>query len=74
LIQVFTKDGFYIQYQLPDFIGQVSFASKNWRPYHICFAKNKKKHFKQVTARFNKILNDIKKAPAGAKLLTTNLY
>jgi hypothetical protein len=62
LIQVFTKDGFYIQYQLPDFIGQVSFASNNWQPYHICFAKKRrKKKAKQINTRLNKILSDIKK-------------
>jgi hypothetical protein len=62
LIQVFTKDGFYIQYQLPDFIGQTSFASKNWKPYHICFSKKReKKKTQQITARLNKILSDIKK-------------
>ncbi len=62
MIQVFTKDGFYIQYQLPDFVGQVSFASKNWRPYHICFTKKReKKKTKQITARLNKILSDIEK-------------
>ncbi len=61
MIQVFTKDGFYIQYQLPDFVGQVSFASKNWQPYHICFAKKReKKKIQQITARLNKILSDIK--------------
>jgi hypothetical protein len=62
LIQVFTKDGFYIQYQLPDFVGQTSFASKNWKPYHICFSKKReKKKTQQITARLNKILSDIKK-------------
>lgn len=61
MIQVFTKDGYYIQYQLSDFTGQISFASKNWRPYHICFAKNRRNHAKQVTTGFEKILNDIKK-------------
>ncbi len=62
MIQVFTKVGFYIQYQLPDFVGQVSFASKNWRPYHICFAKKReKKKTQQIIARLNKILSDIKK-------------
>lgn len=62
MIQVFTKGGFYIQYQLPDFIGQTSFASKNWKPYHICFSKKReKKRSQQISARLNKILSDIKK-------------
>ncbi len=61
MIQFFTKDGFYIQFQLPDFVGKVSFASKNWKPYHICFAKNRKKHIKQLTVRLNKILDEIEK-------------
>jgi hypothetical protein len=62
LIQVYTKGGFYIQFQIPDFIGQVSFASKNWRPYHICFAKKReKKRIQQISAWLNKILADIKK-------------
>ncbi len=62
MIQVFTKGGFYIQFQLPDFVGQVSFASKNWQPFHICFAKKReKKKIQQLTTRLNKILNEIKK-------------
>lgn len=62
MIQFFTKGGFYIQFQLPDFVGQVSFASKNWQPFHICFAKKReKKKTQQLTARLNKILSDIKK-------------
>lgn len=62
MIQVFTKVGFYIQYQLFDFIGQISFACKNWRPYHICFAKKREKNrTKQTTSQLNKILDDIKK-------------
>jgi hypothetical protein len=62
LIQFFTKGGFYIQFQLPDFIGQASFASKNWKPFHICFAKKiEKKKTQQIIARLNKILSDIKK-------------
>ncbi len=62
MIQVFTKGGFYIQYQLSDFIGQVSFANKNWRLYHICFAKKReKKKTQQIKARLNKILSDIEK-------------
>lgn len=62
MIQVFTKDGFHIQYQLSDFVGQISFACKNWRPYHICFAKKReKKKIQQIRARLNKILSDIEK-------------
>ncbi len=62
MIQVYTKGGFYIQFQIPDFIGQISFASKNWRPYHICFAKKReKKKTQQIPAWLNKILADIKK-------------
>ncbi len=62
MIQVYTKGGFYIQFQIPDFIGQVSFASKNWRPYHICFAKKReKKKTQQIPAWLNTILADIKK-------------
>lgn len=62
MIQVFTKVGFYIQYQLPDFIGQVSFASRNWKPYHICFTKKReKKKNKHLTSRLKKILNEIEK-------------
>jgi hypothetical protein len=62
LIQVFTKGGFYIQYQLSDFFGKLSFACKNWRPYHICFAKKReKKKTQQIRARLNKILSEIEK-------------
>jgi Transposase DDE domain/Transposase domain (DUF772) len=62
LFQVFTKVGYYIQYQLSDFVGQLSFASKNWRPYHICFAKKRKtKKTKRINKQFNKIINDIEK-------------
>ncbi|MDW7726137.1 MAG: hypothetical protein SCH70_03340 [Candidatus Methanoperedens sp.] len=62
MIQFFTKGGFSIQYQLSDFVGQISFASKNWRPYHICFAKKReKKKTQQLPARLNRILSDIKK-------------
>lgn len=62
MIQVYTKGGFYIQFQLPDFIGQISFASKNWRPYHICFAKKRERtKTQQIPAWLNKILADIKK-------------
>ncbi|NJD01236.1 MAG: transposase, partial [Ruminiclostridium sp.] len=62
MIQFFTKAGFYIQFQLPDFVGQASFASKNWKPFHICFAKKReKKKTQQIIARLNKILSDIKK-------------
>ncbi len=62
MIQFFTKGGFYIQFQLPDFVGQVSFASKNWQPFHIFFAKKReKKKTQQIEARLNKILSDIKK-------------
>lgn len=62
MIQFFTKGGFYIQFQLSDFVGQVSFASKNWRPFHICFAKKReKKKTQQIKERFNKILSEIKK-------------
>ena len=62
MIQFFTKDGFHIQFQLPDFVGQASFASKNWRPFHICFAKKReKKKTQQIKERLNKILSEIKK-------------
>jgi hypothetical protein len=62
LIQFFTKGGFHIQFQLPDFVGQVSFASKNWRPFHICFAKKREKRkTQQIEERLNKILSEIKK-------------
>ncbi len=62
MIQVFTKVGFYIQYQLSDFVGRLSFASKNWRPYHICFAKKReKKKTKQINTQLKKILSDIEK-------------
>ncbi len=62
MIQFFTKDGFHIQFQLSDFVGQMSFASKNWRSFHICFAKKReKKKTQQITERLNKILTEIKK-------------
>ncbi len=62
MIQVYTKGGFYIQYQISDFVGRVSFASKNWRSYHICFAKKRERNkTQQIPAWLNKILIDIKK-------------
>ncbi len=62
MIQFFTKDGFYIQFQLSDFVGQMSFASKNWRSFHICFAKKReKKKTQQILERLNKIISEIKK-------------
>lgn len=72
MIQVFTKVGYYIQTQITDFDILVTFACKNWKSFHICFAKKKKKSKNnQIHLRLNKILNQIEK---GIQKKITDFY
>lgn len=60
MIQVFTKVGFYIQTQITDFGIIVSFVSKNWKLFHICFTKKRKESDKNhIRLRLNKIYSHI---------------
>lgn len=62
MIQVFSKNGFTIQYQISDFGTKISFESTNWQSFHICFAKKRKKNSKKrINLRLKKIMDDIKK-------------
>jgi hypothetical protein len=62
MIQVFLKNGYYIQTQISDFGTMSPSMIKYCEPSDIWFAKKKRKGIKiRIVARLNKILNDIKK-------------
>ncbi|MDW7727804.1 MAG: hypothetical protein SCH70_11970 [Candidatus Methanoperedens sp.] len=72
MIQVFKKVGFYIQIQITDFGIIVSFASKNWKSFYICFTKKRKESDKNhIRLRLSKIYSLIEE---GIQKQLTNFH